>query len=99
VPAAKKTGTENLETGGTNVDAHCFSALFGFTVAFWMALTVGFLLSGPFTRLLAAQQSGNVAGVVSDPSSARKLITSSGFCRRKQVAQKVGDLTGLELGG
>jgi len=37
---------------------------------FWMALTVGLLLGGAFTRPLAAQQSGNITGVVSDPTSA-----------------------------
>jgi hypothetical protein len=43
---------------------------FGSKLTFWMALTVGLLLSGPFTRPVAAQQSSDVTGVVSDPSSA-----------------------------
>jgi hypothetical protein len=36
----------------------------------WIALTVGLLLSGTFTQPLTAQQTSDVTGVVSDPSSA-----------------------------
>ena len=43
---------------------------FGSKAMFWSALTVGLLLSGTFTRPVAAQQSSDVTGVVSDQSSA-----------------------------
>lgn len=63
---------------------------------FWMALTLGFLLSGPLTRPLAAQQSSDVTGVVSDPSSAAivkatvTLTNESTQSKRTAVTDETG---------
>src|SRR5579862_5457728 len=41
-----------------------------FKPMFWITLTLGFLLAGLWVQPAAAQESGNITGVVSDPSSA-----------------------------